>query len=465
MNGASGRYTILPHLLCLTALGAGSTNGESSGSERMAPIEIAERLVALETGVASSEGGERVWLFLETLLERRCGAETEPSSHRDRVVSGLWPGQEDSEIILVARCGTVAESNRAANVVADCGLAAAVGCGLADSPRNHPLRAVFLEAEEDQAQKAEAWIEQSAEYRRRNIEAVVSVERVGLRGADVGVLHPVSGERDGRWRITPVWLVHAALEGARAAGWSMVVADSRWPIFAQLGLRVSRSTRNLASRSIVEAEIPSVAISDVSLTGNFDSRSEVDEGMQLIDGTRLDQWTDALSAMIVHIDHAGQDAFSDNEYLVAFGRIWIRRDLLWLGFVLWVPMVFRGLPGNWRGTSSASRRRRGRDYLPGFAFRMLFLLSMFLIPTLATVLLYPVAILALIPPPRRASRRYWVGGLALLPFFAFTVWLSLAKIGGYLTFHRGALLPAALILLSLSTFWIWRVDQRPFHFA
>jgi len=467
MNGAPGRLPILPLVLALTAFGGCPTRGESSGQAGMAPIEIAERLAALERGPANSEDRERAWLFLDTLLERRCGAQTELFSvGRDRAVSGLWPGQEDSEIVLIARCGPVTGSTRAVDFVSDCGLAAAVGCGLAGIPRNHALRAVLFEAGHDQVQKMmDDWIEQDTESRRRNIAAVISAERLGPSDAKVGVLHPVTGERDGRWRITPVWLVHAALEGGRAAGWSMVVADSRWPIFAQLSLRVSRSTRNLANRSFVEAGIPSIAISDVSLTGNSDSRREVDDGRQLVDGARLDQWADALSAMIVHMDQAGQDALADSEYLFAFGRIWIRRDLLWLGFFLWVPMVFRGLPGSWRGTSSASRRRRGRDYLPGFAFRMLFLVSMFLIPTLAAVLLYPVAILALIPAPRRASRRYWFGSLAFLPLLAFAVWLSLAQIGGYLALHRGALLPATLILLSLSTFWLWRVDQRPFHFA
>ncbi|MEJ2085434.1 MAG: hypothetical protein P8Y44_07115 [Acidobacteriota bacterium] len=465
MNGSPGRLPIVPLFLVLMAPGFHPASGDDSRQTEIAPIEIVETLVAQESGNASGEVGERARLYLDSVLGPQCGAETEMvSTDRAGAISAVWRGTQDSEIILSAHCDSVAEGAAAVEEVSGCGLVAAVGCRLAQTPRHHPLRAIFFTAEGEPG-IGELGMEQRTEFRRTHVAAVVFAEHVGSRNADIGVLLPIATEREGRWRSTPVWLVHAALEGARAAGLPLVIADSRWPVFAQLSLRISRPARIFEGRSFAVAGVPAVAVSDVSLTESPHIRQEIDAGKRSVDSARLDLWTEALSAMIVHMDQAGQGALSDSEYLVAFRRTWIRRDLLWLGFILWVPMVFRGLPGSWRGTSSASRRRMGRDYLPGFAFRMLFLLSMFLIPTLATVLLYPAAILALIPVPTRASWRYLIGSLAFLPLLAFSVWLSLAHIGGYLALHRGALLPAALILLSLSTFWLWRVDQRPFHLA
>jgi hypothetical protein len=162
--------------------------------------------------------------------------------------------------------------------------------------------------------------------------------------------------------------------------------------------------------------------------------------------------------MILQIDYLRGNSLADTEYLVATGRVWIRRDLLWVGFVLWVPLVFQGVPGRWRGASADSKRRRGRAYLPGFAFRMLFLVDLFLIPTIATVLLYPVALLALIPTSRGSTARALVGGLAFLPLLSFAVWTSVAQLGGHLALHKGALAPSALVLLTLASFWFWRVD-------
>ena len=184
-----------------------------------------------------------------------------------------------------------------------------------------------------------------------------------------------------------------------------------------------------------------------------------------VDAHRLDRWAAATSAAVLQIDAIRDQPLRDTEYLVAFGRVWIRRDLLWIGLILWAPLVFRGLPGRWHGTTTETRRRRGREYLPGFGFRMLFLVSLILLPALATVLLYPAALLAWIPLSDRRRQRLIVGVLAFAPLLAFSTWIAWAQIGGYLALHPGAIFPLGLVAITLVAFWLWKIDQRPFQLA
>ena len=109
------------------------------------------------------------------------------------------------------------------------------------------------------------------------------------------------------------------------------------------------------------------------------------------------------------------------------------------------------------GTSE--KKRRGRVYLPGFAFRMLFLGSVFLIPTLASVLLYPVALVAMIPTRSRGKQQILIGVLALAPLVSFILWLALAQYQGHIVLASHALAPGLLILLTIMSFWEWRIHS------
>jgi hypothetical protein len=424
-------------------------------------------LVELGSRETGSEANTEAARFLAARMDFGWGTQVEgaASSSGFSTLSGRAPGETDSEIVLLAHFDSVAGSPGALDNASGCGVVMGSYWDLARSPRYRALRAVFFDAEESDRAGSTEWLASLSEEVHRSISAVISVEMVGSATASVGVLHPVAANQSGRWALTPVWLVHAALEGARAVQFPVAVADSRWPIFAQLSLRMARPTRLSDSRSFLEAGIPSITMSDVSLVEADPIRHSPRDTMDRLDGVRLDRWARALAATVLQVDHIRDRPLDDTEYLAAAGRLWIRRDLLWIGLILWVPMVFRGLPGRWRGAPAEVKRQRGREYLPGFAFRMLFLLSFVLVPTTASVLLYPTAILAWIPDPRSHAKRQLIGALAFLPLISFAVWLSWAQLSGYLALHSGAILPLVLIVLTLVTYWLWRTDQRPFQSA
>ena len=162
---------------------------------------------------------------------------------------------------------------------------------------------------------------------------------------------------------------------------------------------------------------------------------------------------------------AGRPLFED-QYLDFFGHVWLRRDLIWIGFLLWVLLVFRGRPGRWRGTTAEERRRQMRSYLPGFLFRGLLVLAIFLAPVFA-VLLWPAALLSLVPPRGWGWRALWIvlGGLPLL-FFLATLFLAtaLGRVWTAHGFQGGAavavLIPAALLAYALSVVMDRRLRDR-----
>ena len=131
------------------------------------------------------------------------------------------------------------------------------------------------------------------------------------------------------------------------------------------------------------------------------------------------------------------------------GSVWLRRDLAWVGFALWVALVFRGLPGRWRGAPPEERRRQSRRYLPAFAFRIFLLLAVFIAPLLA-VLLFPAAALALLAPlwRSRPAARYLALALGLLPLAVYTLALAVAVARHLVTLRGGFQAgPFALFLL------------------
>jgi len=165
-----------------------------------------------------------------------------------------------------------------------------------------------------------------------------------------------------------------------------------------------------------------------------------------------------VAATTRRLDRLSDRPRQEAEYLVLGGRVWIRRDLVWVGFLIWILLVWRGLPGSWRQRPASERRQVGRTYLPGFVFRMLFLLAVFLIPTFACLLLFPVAILALAGsgPTARMRRLFYL--LAVLPALSFGLWMAIGQLYGWFIVDRAALLPVTLVGLTLVSYCTWQQE-------
>jgi hypothetical protein len=144
------------------------------------------------------------------------------------------------------------------------------------------------------------------------------------------------------------------------------------------------------------------------------------------------------------------------EYLVLFGRVWPRRDLVWVGFGLWVLMVWRGLPGSWRQRSPGARRQVGRAYLPGFVLRMAFLVSLLMVPVFASMLLYPLALLTILGRGRSAFSGHVRCLLGASPVLAFTLFLASGQLAGWLVLEPAMAVPGMLVLLTLAAYCAWQ---------
>lgn len=296
----------------------------------------------------------------------------------------------------------------------------AVEAAVADlrrTPLRHAVRVVLFDSEKRDP------LAVSPEGRDR-ILAVLTVE--GADRSDGGpVLEVLSAPGAGGERVfTPAWLVHFLQRSARASGEPLFVAGDRLPVVGQLVLRSVSPAKVAAGSAFLERGIPAASLAGSS--------------------------SHLLAAAVRQLDGLAGRPLSEDRYLVLLGRVWPRRDLLWMGFLLWVLLVFRGRPGRWRGTSAAEHGRQMRTYLPGFLFRVLLLLALFLAPVFS-VLLFPAAALALVPPRRGWTRAVWIV-LGLLPFLVYLGALGTALQGG--TFQGGwvvvLLIPATLLAYALT---------------
>lgn len=258
--------------------------------------------------------------------------------------------------------------------------------------------------------------------------------------------------------MSPAWLVHAALRGAETSGLAVAVLDPHWSWLAQLTVRCALPVRLSDGRRFLESGIPSVTLSDLPLVAPRGQPSGLSSEVDRVDVQRLRSWTQAIVATSRRLDGLDDRPSQETEYLVLGGRVWIRRDLVWAGFILWIALVWRGLPGSWRHRDSQDRRRIGRSYLPGFAFRILFLVAVLLIPSFATLLIYPLAPLALVGTARPPGMRYLLCLLGALPALVFAAWLTVGQLAGWFILEGAVLLPATLVLLILATFCAWQLD-------
>ncbi|MFY9819891.1 MAG: M28 family metallopeptidase, partial [Thermoanaerobaculia bacterium] len=382
-------------------------------------------------------------------------------------VEGVVPGQTAEEIVLSAHYDSVSRGPGAGDDASGCGVAIAAASDLRRTPLRHAVRVVLFDGEEAGLRGSEAWAQGLGTEASRRILADLNLEMLGWAGSPgpVILVFPARtvgspGERGDRV-MPPGWLVHAVERSGAAVGWPYSVADSRYPLLAQLLLRCVDVNFDADSSSLLRRGIPAVTLSDSGLSEIDPAYHRASDVAARLDARRLDSWTQGTSAAVRRLDAlAGRPIFED-QYLDRWGRVWLRRDLIWIGFLLWVLLVFRGRPGRWRGTTAEERRRQMRFYLPGFLFRGLLVLAILLAPVFA-VLLWPAALLSLAPPRGWGWRALWIvlGGLPLL-FFLATLFLATA-LGRVWTAHgfQGGAAVAVLIPAALAAYVVSVVMDR-----
>ncbi len=371
-------------------------------------------------------------------------------------VEGVVPGQTAEEIVLSAHYDSVSGSPGAGDDASGCGVVLATAAELRRTPLRHTVRVVLFDGEEEGLRGSEAWLRQRGPEAERRILADLNLEMLGWSGS-AGPVIDIFPKRMGSQRVLPPgWLVHAVERSGEAVGWSYAVADRRHPLLTQLLLRAADVTFGADSNSFLRRGIPAVTLSDSSMSDLDPAYHRSTDVAARLDAQRLESWTQATAAAVRRLDAlAGRPLFED-QYLGVFGRVWLRRDLIWIGFLLWVLLVFRGRPGRWRGAPAVERRRQLRFYLPGFLFRGLFVLAIFLAPVLS-VLLWPAALLSLALPKPLPLRVLWAG-LGWLPLAILLAGGIEALAGEILCascgFQGGAaaavLIPATLLAYGIS---------------
>ena len=151
----------------------------------------------------------------------------------------------------------------------------------------------------------------------------------------------------------------------------------------QLLSRTSRGQYSSDRAAFLLGGIPTVLLTDFDPLRPSRVHHRPDDVAAGVDATRLDRWTEVLTALTLRLDRQGGRPLWEDEYLALFGRVWIRRDMMWIGFVLWVATVLLARPGRWAGAGGSERRSRGRSFVPGYLFRLGFLGTVILSPTVA----------------------------------------------------------------------------------
>jgi hypothetical protein len=332
-------------------------------------------------------------------------------------VEGVLPGKTADEIVLSAHYDSVPGSPGADDDASGCGAVIAAAADLRRTPLRHTVRVVLFDGEETGGGGSEGWLRDLGPQAGPRILAHLNLEMVGWQGSAGPVIHSFS-------TMPPGWLVHSVLKSGEAVDWPLAVTDNRFPLLGQLVVRSAETLYGSDSEPFLERGIPSVTLSDSSLMTLDPAYHRPTDTAGRLDARRLDRWAQAAAAAVRRLDALAGRPIAEDQYLAIAGRVWLRRDLMWAGFLLWVLLVFRGRPGRWRGTSTDEQGRQMRSYLPGFLFRLLLLLAIFLAPVFS-VLLLPAAALAL-APPRVWKPWVWIP-LGALPLAALLTALGVAS--------------------------------------
>lgn len=416
--------------------------------------EVAARLAALGPRSGFEARRQAAKVLAETL--RRAGLQgvrTVPVQGEATLVNveGVLPGETAGEIVLSAHYDSASGSPGAVDDASGCGVAVAAVADLRRTPLRHTVRVVLFDGEETGSRGSEGWLRGLVPEGGQHILADLNLEMLGWQGSAGPVIHSFPVRTAGGRALAPGWLVHAVLRSGEAVGWPYAMADHRFPLLGQFIVRAVEVRYGSDSEPFLERGIPSVTLSDSSLLSLDPAYHRPADTAGRLDAGRLDRWTQAVAAAVRRLDALAGRPIPEDQYLVLAGRVWLRRDLIWVGFLLWILLVFRGLPGRWRGGSAADHGRQMRAYLPGLLFRALLLASIFLAPVFA-VLLFPAAALALVPPRPAGARAVWIV-LGASPLLAVLAVLGIAVAKGAASlaggFQGGAsaavLIPAALV--------------------
>jgi hypothetical protein len=331
------------------------------------------------------------------------------------------------------------------------------------APLRRTLRVVFFDGEEAGLLGSEAWVAARSVEQRDRILASLHLDTVGVDREGAPVLLDLSGSTaTGGPDRAPAWLIHAALEAGAAVGFPFRVDDHVASLRAQVLARTARMPWSSDAGMLLDAGIPSLVLTDFSALHPYAAMHTPDDVAAGLAEERLANWVVATAAVVRRVDALAGRPRWEEEYLALAGRVWIRRDLLWIGLLLWIVMVLRGRPGRWAGARSAERRARGRSYLPGYLFRLAFLLAAILTPALAAPLVYALAPLGMIAP-RTTGARVALAATACVPI---VLWLGLLAVATWLGLAAGFMLEPfrlALLLATLFTFgWqLWTRSARP----
>jgi len=261
--------------------------------------------------------------------------------------------------------------------------------------------------------------------------------------------------RQGRLVQPPAWLVHAALRAGEAVEWPLALTDPTLSLAAQLLVRSTRPAFGTDADAFLLAGVPAVTLSDSPLLAIDVAYHRPEDTADRLDPARLAAWTTAAAAVVRRLDALAGRPISEDRYLVAFGRVWLHRDLLWMGFLLWALLVVQGFIGRRRGAVSDGLAEHRRAF-PGFPFRLFLLVSVVADPIFA-LLLWPAALLAFAVPPRRALRLLWAV-LGLLPSLGYATVLLWAWSQGFVGPWAPPLPGTALVAAALAAYCylLWR---------
>ncbi|HEX3557399.1 MAG TPA: M28 family peptidase [Thermoanaerobaculia bacterium] len=431
--------------------------------------EIASGLAALGPRADPAARGRAVSFLLDALRRAGlAGVRAVPAGGGGGFVNveGVVPGAGPEEIVLSAHYDSVPGSPGAGDDGSGCGVALAAAADLRRTPLRHTVRVVLFDGEEAGSRGSEAWLRdqlrEGGAGATDHILAGLNLEMLGWGGSAGPVIHIFPARtlrgsgRSGDRLMPPGWLVHAVQRSGDAVNWPYAVADDRHSLLAQLVLRSADVRLGADSDVFLRRGIPAVTLSDSSLLDLDPAYHRPADVAARLDAHRLERWTEAVSAAVRRLDALAARPLFEDQYLDVLGRVWLRRDLIWTGFLLWALLVLRGRPGRWRGASAEERQRQMRTFLPGFLFRVLLMLAIFLAPVFA-VLLWPSALLSLAPPRALGWRAVWIV-LGCLPLFILLGALAFASSQGLVIashgFQGGAaagvLIPAALVTFSLS---------------
>jgi hypothetical protein len=362
-------------------------------------------------------------------------------------LTGVLPGRGDGEILLSAHYDTVPASPGAGDDASGCGAVVGAIADLSRTPLRRTVRVVLFDGEEAGLLGSEAWVDALSNAERDRILAVVNVEGVGWSASAGPTVHSFPVRRLGERRLAPGWLVHAVMRGGRAAGLRLSAVDPWISLPAQLLVRSNRLRFGADSDSFLAAGVPALFVSDGSFVTFDPAYHRSADTVDRLDGRRLEQWSGGIASMVRRLDGLEGRPVDEDQYLVAFGRVWLRRDLLWFCFAAWALLAVI----SWR------TRRLGVDRpdASGFAFRTLFLVASFAVPVFAAALLVPAA-LAAATRPRSTTGRGIALALGLAPAVGLAALAGLASWRGFV--HGWDLgLPATLLLAATLAAFVFAV--------